>query len=162
MYAVAVVKYSQHYESLKQAVELCGGIGDIPSGSKVFIKPNLVSWYEGINFPKYGVLTTSRLIEDMVKLLMEHGVTDISIVEGMVWSGQNLKPSILEMASRGLGLDLLKDRYGVKIVDVMRGSFTKISVADKKISVSSDILEADYVIDMPVLKTHTQTANRAR
>ncbi len=157
MYDVAVVKYSRPYESLKQAVELCGAIGDIRSGSKVCIKPNIVSWYEGVNFPKYGVLTTSRLIEDMVRLLMEHGVTDISIVEGMVWSGQNLKPSILEMACRGLGLDLLKDRYGVKIIDVMKGSFTKIPVDDKKVSVSSDILEADYVIDMPVLKTHTQT-----
>ncbi|MCX5863288.1 MAG: DUF362 domain-containing protein, partial [Deltaproteobacteria bacterium] len=95
MYDVAVVKYSQPYESLKQAVELCGGIGDITSGSKVCIKPNIVSWYGDVNFPKYGVLTTCRLIEDMVKLLMEHGVTDISIIEGMVGSEQKHKPSIL-------------------------------------------------------------------
>jgi len=157
MYDVAVVKYSQPYESLKQAVELCGAIGDIRSGSKVCIKPNIVSWYEGVNFPKYGVLTTCRLIEDMVKLLREHGVTDISIIEGMVWSEQKHKPSILEIAAKGLGLDLLRDRYGVKIIDVMRGSFTKIPVADKNILVSSDILEADYIVNMPVLKTHTQT-----
>jgi uncharacterized protein (DUF362 family) len=157
MYNVAVVKYSRPYESLKQAVELCGAIGDIRSGSKVCIKPNIVSWYEDVNFPKYGVLTTCRLIEDMVKLLIEHGVTDISIIEGMVGSEQKDKPSILETASRGLGLDLLKNRYGVKIIDVMRGSFAKISVDDKNISVNSDILEADYVVNMPVLKTHTQT-----
>lgn len=156
MFDVAVVDYHRPYESLKEAVDLCGGMGGVTPGSKVFIKPNLVSWYEGVNFPKYGVLTTSRLIEDMVRLLREHGVTDITIAEGMVWSQQNLKPSILEMASRGLGLDLLRDRYGVKILDVMRGPFTRIPVADKEVSVCSAILEADHVINMPVLKTHTQ------
>ncbi len=156
MYDVAVVKYRRPYESLKEAVELCLGLESITAGSRVFIKPNLVSWYEGVNFPKYGVLTTSRLIEDMVRLLREQGVTDISIAEGMVWSQQKLNPSILEMASRGLGLDLLRDRYGVRIVDVMKGPFTRVPLDDKEVSIHSAILEADHVINMAVLKTHTQ------
>ena len=68
MYDVAVVKYERPLESLEKALELIGGVGPISSGSKVVIKPNLVIWHEGIDFPKYGVLTTSRMIEDMVKL----------------------------------------------------------------------------------------------
>ena len=40
MYSVAVVKYERPFGSLKQAVELCGGFGDLSANSKVFIKPN--------------------------------------------------------------------------------------------------------------------------
>ncbi|MFC1822728.1 DUF362 domain-containing protein [Thermodesulfobacteriota bacterium] len=156
MYDVALVKYRKPYESLKQAVELCGGIGDIHPGSKVFIKPNIVLWHEGVNFPKYGVITTSRLIEDMVRLLNEHGVTDISIIEGMVEVKSNAKKSFFQIAAKGLGLELLKKRYGVKIIDALKGSFTKSQLDGKKISVNTDILQADYVINMPVMKTHVQ------
>ena len=156
MYSVAVVKYERPFDSLKQAVELCGGFGDLSVNSKVFIKPNIVVWHEEVNFPKYGVLTTSRLIEDMVRLLNEQGVTDISVVEGIVEAEKSPKRSTLEIAAKGLGLDLLRDRYGVKFVDVMKSRFTKILVNGHQILVNADISEADYVIDMPVLKTHTQ------
>jgi len=157
MHNVSIVKYKQPFESLKQAVDLCGGISEISPDSKVFIKPNLVVWHKGVNFPKYGVLTTSRLIEDMVKLLHGHGITDISIVEGVVEGKKNQKESMLEVAAKGLGFDVLKKRYGVKIVDVMKSAFKKITVNEKKIMVNADVFEADYVIDMPALKTHTQT-----
>ena len=84
MYDVAVVEYEKPYESLKKAIDEIGSLGEISSNSKVFIKPNIVTWHEGINFPKFGVLTTARLIEDIVIILNEHGVTDISLVEGVV------------------------------------------------------------------------------
>jgi uncharacterized protein (DUF362 family) len=84
MFDVAVVKYEKPYDSLKKAVGLCHGFENLKKDSKVFLKPNLVVWHEGIDFPKYGVLTTARLIEDCVILLKEYGVRDISIVEGAV------------------------------------------------------------------------------
>ncbi len=155
MYNVSVVKYEKPYESLVEAVELCGGIKDLAADSKVVIKPNLVLWHEGINFPKYGVLTTARLIQDMVKLLSDHGVIDITIIEGVVEEKKS-KVSLLDQAIKGLGLDKLKDRYGVKFQDVMKSPFTKIPFNDKKLLLNTEILEADAVINMPVLKTHTQ------
>ena len=154
-YSVSAVKYEKPFESLNKAIALCDGLRDLSPNSKVFIKPNLVVWYEGVNFPKYGVLTTSRLIEDMVRLLNEHGIGDISIVEGLVES-EKTKYSMLELAAKGMGLDVLKTRYGVKIIDVMKGSFTRLSLDDRKLSVNTDILNADYFINMPVLKTHSQ------
>jgi len=45
MHNVAVVKYENPSESLKKAISEVGGIGDISADSKVFIKPNLVTWY---------------------------------------------------------------------------------------------------------------------
>lgn len=155
MYNVAVVKYEKPSESLKQAIDEAGGLGEISADSKVFIKPNLVTWYEGVNFPKYGVLTTARLIEDIVIILNEHGVRDITLVEGVTEREKNCD-SLLQLAVKGMGLDTLTKRYGLKTIDVHKGNFTKITLDDVKLSVNSDILEADYIINMPVMKTHIQ------
>ena len=156
MYDVAVVKYEKPFKSLKKAVDLAGGLVDISGSSKVFIKPNFVMWLEGVNFPKYGVLTTARLIEDIVILLKEHGAKDISIVEGM-FELKKEPESLLRLAAKGMGLDILAQRYGVKIIDVHKGSFIKVAAGDVRLSVNADIIDADYIIDMPVLKTHGLT-----
>lgn len=155
MYDVAVVKYEKPFESLKKAVDLAGGLGDVSAGSKVVIKPNICGWYEGVDFPKYGVLTTARLIEDVVILLGEYGVKDITIVEGVV-EFEKESESLLQLAAKGMGLDILSERYGVKIIDVHKAPFTKVTAGNVRLSVNTNILDADYVIDMPVLKTHDQ------
>jgi len=155
-YDVAVVRYEKPFESLKKAVDLAGGLADLPSGAKVVIKPNIVVWYEGVNFPKYGVLTTSRMIEDLTRLLKERGIDDITIAEGPLYPEKKPKYSLMQQAAKGMGLDVLKERYGVKIVDIMRGSFTRVTQDDVKLSISNYVLDADYVINMPVLKTHSQ------
>ena len=49
MYNVAVVRYENAFESLKKAVDFCDGLKEISSDSKVFIKPNIVIWHEGVN-----------------------------------------------------------------------------------------------------------------
>jgi uncharacterized protein (DUF362 family) len=153
VYDVAVVRYERPFESLKKAVDLVGGIEGISPDSKVVIKPNYVMWLEGMDFPKYGVLTTARLIEDIVVLLKEHGVKNISIVEGPTETGT---VSLFHLAVKGMGLDLLAQRYGVKLVDVLEGSFTRVTAGDVSLSVSKDVLDADHIINMPVLKTHSQ------
>ena len=155
MYDVAVVNYERPLESLRKAVDLAGGLGDVSRDSKVFIKPNFCLWHEGVDFPKYGVLTTARMIEDMVILLKEHGVKDITMLEGIVEIERSTE-STLQLVAKGMGLDILAERYGVKMIDVMKGSFAKVTAGDVTLSVNRDILDADYVINMPVLKTHTQ------
>jgi uncharacterized protein (DUF362 family) len=156
MFDVSVVKYEKPMESMKKAIELAGGIGKLSSDSKVVLKPNLVVWHEGINFPKYAVLTTSRMMEDMVVFLSDHGVKDISIVEGCVEFDKNPKHSVLAQAAKGLGYDVLTKRYGVKVVDVMKNSHTVVTIDDVELNVSTAALEADCLINMPVLKTHSQ------
>ncbi len=155
MHDVAVVRYEKPFESLRKAVDLAGGLGDVSRDSKVFIKPNFCLWHEGVSFPKYGVLTTARMIEDMVILLKEHEVRDITILEGIV-EAERKSESVLQLVAKGMGLDVLAERYGVKIIDVLRGSFAKVTAGDVTLSVNRDLLDADYVINMPVLKTHTQ------
>jgi uncharacterized protein (DUF362 family) len=155
MYDVAVVNYERPLESLRKAVDLAGGLGGLSRDSKVFIKPNFCLWHEGVDFPKYGVLTTARMIEDMVVLLKEHGVKDITILEGVIEIEKGSE-SVLQLVAKGMGLDILAERYGVKMIDVLKGSFARVTAGDVTLSVNRDLLDADYVINMPVLKTHTQ------
>jgi len=156
MYDVAVIRYEKPLESLRKAIDLAGGLGSIRRDSKVCIKPNFCQWFDGANFPKYGVLTTARLLEDIVVLLKELGVTDICIVEGAV-EIEKRPESTIQLAARGMGIDILAESCGVKIIDALRGSFVKVTAGDVKLSVNRDILDADYIINMPVLKTHSQT-----
>jgi uncharacterized protein (DUF362 family) len=149
MYDVAVVSYKEGLGSLKKAVDLVGGLQRFSGASKVVIKPNLVLWPEGVKFPKYGVLTTARLIEDVVVVLREHGVRHISLVEG---PGEG---SFRQITS-GMGLNLLTERYGVNLVDASEGSFEKVTAGDATVSISKTVLDADHLINMPVMKTHCQ------
>jgi len=81
---VAIVRYETPVASVRKAIDLCGGLDHLPPASKVFIKPNIVFWSRTAAFPKWGVVTTSRVVEDMVVLLSERGITDITIGEGTV------------------------------------------------------------------------------
>jgi uncharacterized protein (DUF362 family) len=65
---VSIVKYEKPLDSVRKAVELSQGLDHLPANAKVFIKPNIVFWTKATNFPKYGVITTSRIVEDMVVL----------------------------------------------------------------------------------------------
>ncbi len=149
MHDVAVTKYKDGTQALKEAVDLVGGLRGFSGASRVVIKPNFVEWPEGTNFPKYGVLTTARLIEEMVILLKEYAVRHISLVEGPA-------NGIFRQIVSGMGLDLLADRYGVNLVDVFEGPFVTVTSGDVTLSIHKAVLDADHVIDMPVMKTHSQ------
>ncbi|MCD4718509.1 MAG: DUF362 domain-containing protein [Desulfobacula sp.] len=155
MHNVGLVKYTKPYDSLKKAIDIAGGIEEISGNSKVFIKPNFVVWFDGVPFPKYGVLTTARMIEDLVIFFNEHGISDLTLVEGAA-NINNKSKSIIAQATKGMGLDKLSKRYGLKVIDVHESSFTDVDLDDVTLSVNSDILNADHIINMAVLKTHTQ------
>ena len=154
---VSIVKYEKPLESVRKAVELCAGLDHLPSKAKVIIKPNIVFWTRTVNFPKYGVITTSRVVEDMVVLLKEHGIDDITIAEGTVL--RNPKDMQTQMhAFESLGYGVLKKRYGVEFLNIWERPFEKIDLGDGiELKFNVDILNADVVVDLPVLKTHSMT-----
>jgi len=83
-YTVSIVRYEKPLESVAKAVALSHGLDPMPSRARVFIKPNIVFWTKAVPFPKWGVVTTSRVVEDMVVLLKERGIDGITIGEGTV------------------------------------------------------------------------------
>ena len=123
----------------------------------MFIKPNIVFWTRAVPFPKWGVITTSRVVEDIVVLLKERGIDDITIGEGMVTSDAK-DTATPAHAFEYLGYGILKQRYGIKYLNVFERPFEKLDFGDGvKLRFNTDILASDFVIDLPVLKCHNQT-----
>ncbi len=143
--------------SIAKCFGLCGIDPLYFKGKKIFVKPNIVFWTSQVNFPKWGVITTSKVVEGVVKYLKECGASDIVIGEGSVL--YNPKDKTLQyQAFKGLGYDKLEARYGVKLVSVHDGPFKKVEV-DKGIFLkfNEKAVESDVIVDLPVLKTHAQT-----
>ena len=153
---VAIVKYEKPVESVKKAIELSGGLDHLPRGAKVLIKPNLVFWTKTVEFPKWGVLTTSRIVEDMVIALKERGVDDITIAEGGVTMPKDYET--YQDAFEKLGYNTLRQRYGVKPVNFFEKPYQEVDLGNgDTLNFSTEIMNTDFVVNVPVLKTHAQT-----
>ncbi|MCF8142881.1 MAG: DUF362 domain-containing protein [Deltaproteobacteria bacterium] len=153
---VAIVRYEKPLESLRRAVDLCKGLDHLPADARVFIKPNIVYWTRKVTFPKWGVITTSRMIEDAVMLLKERGIDHITIGEGMISLSKDNLNSI--HAFESLGYNRLNQRYGVRAINVFEREFREVDLGNgETLKFNADILDSDFVVDVPVLKTHAQT-----
>jgi uncharacterized protein (DUF362 family) len=156
-YKVAVVKYEKPIESVRKAVELSDGLDAMPAGARVFIKPNIVFWTRAVAFPKWGVITTSRIVEDIIILLKEYGIADITIGEGAVTMNPK-DTATLAHAFKTLGYGVLKQKYGIKYINVFERPFEKVDLGDGvELKFNTDILNSDFVVDLPVMKAHNQT-----
>jgi uncharacterized protein (DUF362 family) len=156
-YNVAVVKYEKPTESVRSAVEMSGGLDHLPAQARVFIKPNIVFWTRAVAFPKWGVLTTSRVVEDIIILLKERGIDDITVGEGSV-SMYRKGSATAAHAFETLGYGVLKQKYGIKYINVFERPFEKVDLGDGVVlSFNTDIFDSDFVVDLPVMKAHNQT-----
>ncbi|MFX0042509.1 MAG: DUF362 domain-containing protein [Candidatus Hodarchaeota archaeon] len=153
---VSIVRYQEPLESVRKTVELANGFEHLPSKAKVFIKPNIVYWNRHCDFPKWGVITTSRVIEDVIILLKEKGIDDITIGEGIV-SEDPKDTETAKDAFEKLGYNTLKDKYGAKAINIIERPFESIELAEGLTAkMNADMLHSDFLIDIPVLKTHAQ------
>ncbi len=155
-FQVSLIRYKEVFTSVRKAVLDCNGFKHLKPGDRVFIKPNIVFWTKACKFPKWGVITTSRVIEDIVVLLKEHGVTDITIGEGIVSDPEDKDTPA--HAFKTLGYEKLKDKYGAKFINIMERPFTRIRLEGGiSLKYNQDILDSDFLINLPVLKSHNQT-----
>jgi uncharacterized protein (DUF362 family) len=153
----AIVRYEKPFVSVRMAVELSGGLDRLPSKARVFIKPNIVFWTKEAPFPKWGVITTSRVVEDTVVLLKERGIDDITIGEGTVLMDPKDRETS-QHAFETLGYNVLKKRYGVRCISIHERPFEKVDLGrGVALDFNTDMLESDFLVDIPVLKTHAQT-----
>ena len=153
---VSITKYEKNQDSVRKVVEMANGFEKLDPGMQVFIKPNIVYWNRHCVFPKWGMLTTSAIMEEILILLKEQGVKDIIIGEGIVTENPKDRETA-EDAFRKLGYNTLKERYGVKVYDIFQRPFEKVELAEGVTAkMNADMLKADFLIDVPVLKTHAQ------
>jgi len=154
---VAIVRYEKPLESVRKAVELSKGLDHLPANAKVFIKPNVAYWTKAVPFPKWGVVTTSRVVEDMVILLKEQGIDDITIGEGNVTMDPKDRETGIHIY-KTLGYEVLERRYGVKYFNIFERPFEKVDLGEGVVlNFNRDILYSDFIVNLPVLKTHNQT-----
>ncbi len=152
---VGITRYRKKIKSLRRVVELSGAFDDLRGDEKVFLKPNIVFWSKQF-FPAYGVVTTSRIVEDTIILLKELGIKDIIIGEGTVtMDPKDFKTT--HHAFESLGYNRFKEKYGIKVINVLERPFEKLDLGDNiQLNFNVDALNSDLIISLPVLKTHSQ------
>lgn len=153
---VAIVKYEGPTKSLKDAIKLSEGFDALKVSDRVIIKPNALTWDYDTYLPPFGFFTTTRMVEDMVILLKEFGVTDISIGEGAVKIYEG-SPGTSD-AMRNLGYEEIARKYDIKLIDFNEAKSERVGLMDGlTVSISEDAILTDFLIDIPVMKTHAQT-----
>lgn len=157
---VAVARYESSPQSLNGVIKDVDGLEALKPDMSVLIKPNLVGWDPVYPIAPYAVYTSSRIVEDMVILLKEHGAKDITIGEGSAPRGGKQAGPVkgTKLIFSALGYEYLKKRYGVKLVDFFDEPFEPVDFGEFSLNFAKRSLETDFVINMPVLKTHNQTS----
>jgi len=152
---VSIAKYDDTIEPLREAITLCDGFAELEKDHDILIKPNIV-WGGGLlrGVPKYGFITTARMIEDIIILLREYGCENITVGEGTVIDkslGSNTKAGF-----KWSGIKNVAKKHDVKLIDLNEGPFKSVEFGDTKLNISEPALTSDFMINVPVLKTHYQ------
>jgi uncharacterized protein (DUF362 family) len=124
----------------------------IKPGSRVVIKPNLTAdtelWQEGI-------VTNPYTVEGIVRYVQQAAPAEIVIAEATACGLDNKKAFVVN------GFEEVAARTGAKIVDLYDEEFiltpVKNGMVAKEIKVAKRALEADFLINVPTMKTHVAT-----
>jgi len=149
---VSVVHFKDPYQTLREALELCGGLDGFNKSDRILIKPNLVSWDFDLPFPPYGVVTTSAVMGALVQILHEEGYRNLTIGEAPLMIPKTMGRAMYKV----LGYEKLQAQYGVQLADFNEEKFEEVDLGDFKLSLAKSALEADKIINLPVFKTHNQ------
>jgi uncharacterized protein (DUF362 family) len=152
---VSLVKFDDSLDSLRKAIELCQGFEKLGKNEKVLIKPN--NCFRHKIMPPYGMVTTSKVIEGIVQLLIEHGCQDISIGEGAIIGIFDELEPYTKRGFKGTGIERIAKKYGIRLIDFNQGAFRRLDLGGVKVQVSEAVLDTDFLINVPVLKTHFQS-----
>jgi len=140
---------TQIYEAVKEGVELIGGLqGVIKPGSKVFVKINHLP---PPSPPEKGIVTHPVFAEAVLRLLKTFS-DNITVGD-----------DIMSHAPDGFrisGFQQMCERVGVRLVNLREGGFVEVECNGHfldKIYLSKIALDADVIINLPKLKTHSLT-----
>jgi len=122
---------------------------DVGPGNCVVIKPNItndsISW-------RQGIVTNPHLVHAIIELVAERNPREILIAEGIA-VGQDVKK-----AYSFLGYDKIAGATGARLVDLYDEAFVDIPITGSNLhstmQIAKTIMEADFLINVPVMKTH--------
>jgi len=119
------------------------------TGSKILVKPNLAS-----HVKDKGENTDVRVVEGVVEYLQNKG--DVTIAEGCCGASR-LTPDSTYRLFEFAGYSKLERRYGVKLFDLNTDVVERVKLHDKTFGVAKAVLDTDYLVTAPALKTHEYT-----
>ena len=119
----------------------------IPAGAKIALKPNLVH----ADVAENGATTHPGVLSGCIEYLKENGFNDISIIESS-WVGERTERSV-----KVCGYDRICEKYNVPFYDLKKDGVKRVDTPFRPMEIACKAVDADYLIDMPVLKGHCQT-----
>jgi uncharacterized protein (DUF362 family) len=146
---VVISKGEDPYEAAKTALRKFP-LPDL-KGRKILIKPNAAR----LAFPGEGVTTHPLVVEATIDRLKEKGASDIVIGESCIFGVK------AQEAFRMTGMKEISEKKKVKLVDLDQIDSMEMTIPQgkviKKIKVSAILKEMDFIISVPVMKTHMHT-----
>jgi uncharacterized protein (DUF362 family) len=112
---------------------------------RIFLKPNICA-------PEYspGAVTTPGLIYDLVSLLRNYA-------EEVLVGESNIYNYPCSLAFKGTGMEAAVKKAGGTVVNLSEDKVVEVKIKDsplKKLYLAKTLLDADSIIDVPVMKTH--------
>jgi len=149
---VIVCRNKSPRELTREAIEGLGGIGEfVTAANRVLIKPNIC----GGNSVRKGTYTSVEIVDELVKMIRDEGAHPVVADADMIWTK-------FEPIAKAEGWTDWAERENVRLINL---SDTKkylfdFGVGSKIIEtpVSRELVEADVIISVPVMKTHLLTS----
>ena len=152
--SVALMKWTGP-DTDSKALEAINAWEAFKPGMNVLIKPNVVMGGSA-KISSSGITTSPEIVGEVVRLVREMGAGSVGIAEGSV----ELPTLKLDTAAafKWSGIQALAEKENIPLTDLNKGPYRTFKLSDHtEIEVAEAVLEADFVINIPVLKTHNQT-----
>jgi uncharacterized protein (DUF362 family)/Pyruvate/2-oxoacid:ferredoxin oxidoreductase delta subunit len=154
VHAVRCDSYQDASHKVAELLEMCGGIESfVRAGESIALKPNLLRPAE----PELAISTHPSVVRAVARLVKEAGAIP-SIVESP-GTGNPHKKRLLERLFRTCGITEVAESLGIEVsldVDFEEVSFEEGKLV-KRFEILKAIVEADGVISLPKMKTHSYT-----
>jgi uncharacterized protein (DUF362 family) len=150
---VSIVRVDDVSRSVEEAVQLAGGL-DVKKGDVVVVKPNA----KNPSPPGYGIVTDPRVVEACVSLAFKEGAKKVKIADGAAYPSGAYDTFA---AFQKMGIMDIAKKWDVELVDLNSYDSIDLDVPDGLVldwvRVGRSVIEADVIINVPVLKTHRGT-----
>jgi len=156
---VSVIKGKDIKNTVREAINLIGGISKfVKKGETVLIKPNLVYPYSP------PATTNPEVIKVVGEFAFEAGAKEVWIGDSSAYTqkplygtGKWTNQEILEID----GIVKIAQEIGAKVIDFDKEETVKIEIPEgiilREVEVFRPVIDADVIINVPVLKMHFQT-----
>lgn len=146
-------RYEDVYRSVKHSIDLLGGVREyVKEGQRVLLKPNLLLGKP----PDKAITTHPAIVKAVIELVREAG--------GRPFIGDS--PATFPFSNSGgineiaaiTGIKKVADEMGVEVVDFNEAITVKgpQGAIFKEYEIAKEVINADVVINLPKLKTHSQ------